>query len=175
MCTGPTFVKSCDQQLSYTPSVFTKTTGHCIAKMLFVYMPSPRWTVLASFVLTGFSSHYRSIGLVINVQSTAARYRTTNAKYSKRAAHHLETGSNPHRNVSNAQHTIISDHIEMFEIRSTPHQNIATVQHNPPGGGSLTILCVLGMCRPQGYVFHNFCLARVCFDPSLILKFWQGL
>ena len=31
------------------------------------------------------------------------------------------------------------------------------------GGGALAILCVLGMCRPQGYVFHNFCLGRVLF------------
>ena len=30
-------------------------------------------------------------------------------------------------------------------------------------GGALAILCVPGMCRPQGYVFHNFCLGRVLF------------
>ena len=56
------------------------------------------------------------------------------------------------------------------------------------GGGALAILCVLGlgMFRPQGYVFHNFCRGRVlfsgptvwqgvCFDPGLTVKFWQGL
>ena len=52
------------------------------------------------------------------------------------------------------------------------------------GGVSGYILCVLGMCRPQGYVSHGFCLGRVlfsgptvwqgvCFDPGLTLKFWQ--
>ena len=29
--------------------------------------------------------------------------------------------------------------------------------------GALATLCVLGMRRPQGYVFHNFCLGRVLF------------
>ena len=51
------------------------------------------------------------------------------------------------------------------------------------GGGALAILCVLGVCRSQGYVFHNFCVERVlfsgpcsivwqgvCFDPGLILR-----
>ena len=30
-------------------------------------------------------------------------------------------------------------------------------------GGAVAILCVLEMCRPQGYVFRNFCLGRVLF------------
>ena len=34
------------------------------------------------------------------------------------------------------------------------------------GSGALAILCVLGMCRPQGYVFHNFCLGRVLFSTQ---------
>ena len=37
---------------------------------------------------------------------------------------------------------------------------------SPPPGGALAILCVLGMCRPQGYVFHNFCLGRVLFTAQ---------
>ena len=38
------------------------------------------------------------------------------------------------------------------------------------GGGVLAILCVLGMCRPQGYVFHSFCLGRCCFQPSSLAR-----
>ena len=30
------------------------------------------------------------------------------------------------------------------------------------GVGSGYILCVLGMCRPQGYVFHNFGSSPIC-------------
>ena len=51
--------------------------------------------------------------------------------------------------------------------------------------GALAILCVLGMCRPQGICCFSFCLGRgaifspivwqgMCFDPGLTLKFWQG-
>ena len=43
----------------------------------------------------------------------------------------------------------------------------------PPGeggGGALAIVCVLGMCRPQGYVFHGFCLGRVLFSGPTV---WQ--
>ena len=33
-------------------------------------------------------------------------------------------------------------------------------------GGDLAILCVLGMCRPQRYVFQSFCLGRVLFSAQ---------
>ena len=39
-------------------------------------------------------------------------------------------------------------------------------EKGPGGAGALAILCVLGMCRPQGYVFHNFCLGRVLFSAQ---------
>ena len=40
------------------------------------------------------------------------------------------------------------------------------VQLRPGGGGALAILCVPRMCRPQGYVFHNFCLEGCCFQAQ---------
>ena len=55
-------------------------------------------------------------------------------------------------------------------IKTSPVKKIKLVQvfkskrhrlQSFPGGGTLAILCVLGMCRPQGYGFYNFCLGRV--------------
>ena len=50
------------------------------------------------------------------------------------------------------------------------------------GGGALAILCVLGMCCPQGYVFHNFCLGRVLFSAQqsgkgtfFTVSVWEGV
>ena len=40
------------------------------------------------------------------------------------------------------------------------------------GAGALAILCVLGVCRAQGYVFHNFCVGRVLFSGAIV---WQGV
>ena len=36
----------------------------------------------------------------------------------------------------------------------------------PPGEGGLWPCLVLGMCRPQGYVFHSFCLGKVLFSAQ---------
>ena len=35
------------------------------------------------------------------------------------------------------------------------------------GARALALLCALGMCRPQGYVFHNFCLEMVLFSGPI--------
>ena len=40
----------------------------------------------------------------------------------------------------------------------------------PGGWGGPAILCVLGMCRPQGYVFHNVCLGRVLLQPNSLAR-----
>ena len=39
-------------------------------------------------------------------------------------------------------------------------------------GRALAIVCVLGMRRPQGYIFHNSCLGRVLFSGPVV---WQGV
>ena len=36
-----------------------------------------------------------------------------------------------------------------------------------PGGGGTWSVCILGTCCCQGYVFHTFCLGRVCFPHFL--------
>ena len=59
---------------------------------------------------------------------------------------------------------------------------IASLRMTSPGGGvALAILCVLGMCRPQGYVFHNFCLGRALFSAQrsgqgtfFTISVWEG-